>query len=330
MATASENMRNITFVDPPWAVSAEVGRWPIHSRSSKVLTTWSEFSATAGHARAQTTLTEFSETESVPGTGGGATEAKSRGYPLALLVPGKTEVLSGWGLSEYAILDGAMRFEILHQPAYALAKIFLDPGEGVRAETGSMVAMSSTVDLNAGLVGGIGKALGRMLTGETAFQSVYTAARGSGEVWLAPSTLGDIAAIELRGDAFFLSSGAFLAADPELTVRSRTSLRGFLSGEGMFMMRVDGVGTILASALGGILSRELQHGESFKVDTGHVVAFSESMNVKVRKAARSFFGSVVSREGVVAEFTGPGIVYIQGRSPDAFAAYITSFLEPPS
>jgi hypothetical protein len=59
-AIARENIRNMTFIDPPWAVSDSVGKCPMNARSSKVLTTWSEFRATAGQASAHTTRTEFS------------------------------------------------------------------------------------------------------------------------------------------------------------------------------------------------------------------------------------------------------------------------------
>lgn len=40
-----------------------------------------------------------------------------------------------------------MRFEIAHQPSYAIATAFLDPGENLQAEAGAMVSMDSSISI---------------------------------------------------------------------------------------------------------------------------------------------------------------------------------------
>ncbi len=219
-----------------------------------------------------------------------------------------------------------MKHEILYGPAFATARILLDPGDSVRAESGAMISMSQTVTLTAAATGGIMKVVGRLLGGESAFQSTFTATHGSGEVLLAPRSMGDIAALPVREQGYMVSSGAYLAGDIDLDISTRTNVKAFFAGEGLFLMRISGNGMLLISTFGAIHPVELAAGQVYLVDSGHVVAFTETMEFKVRKAARTWLGSITSGEGVVAEFTGPGIVYIQTRSPHAFGSYISNFI----
>ena len=188
-----------------------------------------------------------------------------------------------------------------------------------------MVAMTPTVDIEA-RTGGLGKIVGRLLAGESAFQSRFVAARGAAEIMLAPAAPGDVQAIRLEGDAYLVTSGAFLAGSDALEVKSRTRLKNFLVGESLFMLRVSGTGLLLVSAFGAIHATELLPGESLIVDSGHLVAWSDTMDVRVGKATRSFIGSALSGEGIVATLTGPGVIYMQTRAPQAFGAYVAGFL----
>jgi uncharacterized protein (TIGR00266 family) len=219
-----------------------------------------------------------------------------------------------------------MKHEILYQPSFAVARVMLDPGDSVRAESGAMVSMSPTVTLESGLQGGIRKAIGRMLGGESAFQTTFTATHGPGEVLLAPSAVGDIAAINLNGSGFMVTSGSFLAGDTGLQIETKANLKGFFAGEGLFMMRVSGNGTLLLSTFGALHAVELMAGQPYIVDSGHIVAFTDTMGFEVRRATKSLIGTITSGEGIVAEITGPGIVYVQTRSPQNFASFIGSLL----
>lgn len=97
----------------------------------------------------------------------------------------------------------------------------LDPGDAVRAESGAMVSMSPTITIDSKVTGGLGKAFGRLLGGESMFQTTFMASQGAGEVILAPSSLGDIIPLELTGGpGYMLTSGCFLASD--LSVQMET------------------------------------------------------------------------------------------------------------
>ncbi|MFZ4508357.1 MAG: TIGR00266 family protein [Fimbriimonas sp.] len=219
-----------------------------------------------------------------------------------------------------------MKHEILYQPSFSVARVLLDPGESVRAESGAMVSMSTSVTLNSGMSGGLGKAIGRLFGGESLFQTTFTATHGPGEVILAPSAMGDILHLELQGGGLMVTSGGFLAGSTSLNVETRASLKGFFAGEGLFLMRILGVGSLLINTFGAIHPVQLQPGQTYVVDTGHIVAFDESVSYELTRATRSLLGSFTSGEGIVAKFSGPGIVYMQTRSPQGFGSYLSRFL----
>ncbi len=206
-----------------------------------------------------------------------------------------------------------------------MAVLRLGPGEAVRAETGTMLAMTPEIDLEA-RTGGLGKIVGRLLTGEGAFQSRFVAARGGGELILAPSAPGDVQALKLEGGSLLVASGALLAADDALDVNAKTRLKNFFVGESLFMLRVSGTGLVFLCAFGAIHPRELRPGESIKVESGHLVAWSEGIDVRVGRVSRSWLGTAFSGEAIVATMTGPGVIYMQTRAPQAFGAYVAGFL----
>lgn len=220
----------------------------------------------------------------------------------------------------------AMTYELLDRPSFSVAKVTLQHGEAIRAEAGAMLAMSPTVELESKGAGGLGKMLGRMLGGESMFQTTFTATRGAGEVLLAPPAPGDIIAIPMQGSSLMVTSGCYLAGDTSLTMETQANLRGFFGGEGLFMLRVRGTGVLLLSAFGAVQRIDLQAGEAYTVDTGHLVAFSEGTGYTLRKAARGLMGTITSGEGIVADLSGPGSVWIQTRTPAGFAAWMAGLM----
>lgn len=217
-----------------------------------------------------------------------------------------------------------MQCEIKYQPSYSLAIVQVDQGEEVHAEGGAMVSMSANMQLQTEMRGGFLGALGRSLMGgESFFTSKYRAEGGPGELTLAPTLPGDISQLELQGHTFFLKSGAYLAGSASLSVDSQWGgARGFFGGGGLFLLRVQGHGTLLFNTYGALHWKELQPGERYIVDTGHVVGFSDGMSFQVRKAGTGWINSITSGEGLVCEFTGPGVLYMQTRNEGAFVSWL--------
>jgi len=217
-------------------------------------------------------------------------------------------------------------WEVQHQPSFALAILRLQAEQSIQAEAGAMVSMSANIELQSQMKGGLFGALKRAAGGESAFISTFTARGGPGEVTLAPGAPGDIAGIELSGQQFFVQSSSYLAGDASLTVDTKWGgAKTFFSGEGLFVLLVQGEGLLLVSSFGAIHRKRLQPGERYVVDTGHLVAWESSTQYTLRKAASGFFRSMMSGEGIVAEFNGPGELLIQTRNLAALAGLLKPF-----
>ena len=221
---------------------------------------------------------------------------------------------------------GGYGYEVLHQPAFSLAVIQLQPEQSIQAEAGAMVSMSANIELQSQMKGGLFGAIKRAAGGESAFVSTFTARGGPGEVTFAPGAPGDIAAIELNNQTFYVQSSSYLAGDASLTVDTKWGgAKSFFGGEGLFVLMVQGRGLLLVSSFGAIHRKTLRPGEHYVVDTGHLVAWEGTTQYTLRKAAAGFFRSVMSGEGIVAEFSGPGELLIQTRNLAALAGLLKPF-----
>ncbi|MGH9842773.1 MAG: TIGR00266 family protein [Blastocatellia bacterium] len=218
-------------------------------------------------------------------------------------------------------------YEIHYQGAFALATVKLEPEQSIQAEAGAMVSMSANVDLQSQMKGGLMGALKRAVGGESVFVSTFTARGGPGEVSFAPGPPGDVAAIEMSNQTFYVQSSSYLAGDTSLVVDTRWGgARSFFGGEGLFVLQVQGTGLLLVSSFGAVHRKQLNYGERFVVDTGHLVAWQGHLQYELRKASQAgWFRSMVSGEGIVAEFVGPGEILIQTRNLAAFAGVLKPF-----
>jgi uncharacterized protein (TIGR00266 family) len=203
-------------------------------------------------------------------------------------------------------------------PAFTLARVALDQGETVRAESGAMVSMTGTVDIETKMQGGFLASIARsVLTSESFFQNNFTAARGPGEVTLAPSLPGDIRLRELSGESLILQSGAYLGSHPAIEIETKWGgAKTFFAREGLFLLRASGRGPLLFSSYGAIVEVQVPP-SGYVVDTGHLVAFEPSLEWRVDKVGglKSLF---FSGEGLVCRFSGAGRLWLQTRSFDAF------------
>lgn len=216
-----------------------------------------------------------------------------------------------------------MKAEILYHPSYSMAKVALDPNEDILVESGSMVAMSSNIQVETSMKGGLLKSLARsVLGGESFFINTYTASGGVGELMLSPTLPGDVFSMEMSGETYLVQSGSFLASSSGVSTDTKWGgARTFFGGEGLIMLRCAGDGTLILSSYGAIHELELQPGESFTVDTGHLVAFSEQIGFKVR-AIGGLKSTIFGGEGLVVDLTGPGKVLMQTRSVGAFLNWL--------
>ncbi len=222
-----------------------------------------------------------------------------------------------------------MKYEILYKGAFPMIKVKLDNGESIKAESGAMVAMSNTVDVEGKLEGGLFGGIGRMLAGEKFFFQTLKASRGPGEALLSTSSPGGIIALELNGsDEYIVQKDGFLASSQSVNIGTNVQnlAKGIFSGEGFFVLKIDGKGTLFVSSFGEIHELDLDHGEEYIIDNAHLVAWNKNINYSIEKASSGWVSSFTSGEGLVCRFRGPGKVYIQTRNPGGFAQWINGLL----
>jgi uncharacterized protein (TIGR00266 family) len=214
-----------------------------------------------------------------------------------------------------------MKVTVEHRPSYALGIVQLDAGESVRAETGAMVSMSSNVKVESGVQGGLLKgAMRKVLGGESFFVNTFTAEGAPGHVTFAPSLPGDVSEHPVHGE-LYVQSGSYLAGDPGVEIDLKWGgARSFFASEGLFLLHLKGHGEVLMSSFGAIHKVDLDN-DSLVIDTGHIVAFEPSLQWDVKKVS-GLFTSLISGEGLVAEFKGTGSVWLQTRSNQAFLDWL--------
>lgn len=222
-----------------------------------------------------------------------------------------------------------MKYELLNPGPFVMLKLRLEMGETIKAESGAMIAMSDTLDVEGKMEGGFFKALGRKLAGESFFFQTLAARRGPGEVLLAHGLPGELHPITLDGQTnYIIQKDGFFAATEgvEISTKMQNLMKGLFSGEGFFVLKASGAGTLFVSSYGAIHPIDLAEGEEVIIDNGHLVAWPEGVEYKIQKAASGWISSLTSGEGLVCRFRGPGRVLIQTRNPGAFGAWIRQFI----
>lgn len=220
-----------------------------------------------------------------------------------------------------------MNFDILDSPDFALLQLTLGAGETVVAESGAMVAMDSQISMQTSMRGGLlGAAKRKLLGGESLFQNTYTSNAAGQRLYLAPPSEGDLTSRELApGEEFFLQSGAYVAhSGDKLVIDTKFGgVKGFFSGAGLFMLKLVGPGRVFYSSYGALRPVEVGP-EGYTVDTGHIVGFTSGLSYTVGTFG-GFKGLFFSGEGLIANFSGQGTVYVQTRNASSLAGFLHPF-----
>ena len=221
-----------------------------------------------------------------------------------------------------------MKYEIKGEPMPVVI-CELEAGESMITERGSMVWMSPNMAMETS-AGGLGKAFGRLFSGESMFRNIYTAQGGPGMIAFASSFPGAIRVVEVTPDhPVVAQKAAFLAATSgvELSVFFQKKLgAGFFGGEGFIMQKLSGRGLAFIEIDGSAVEYELQRGQQLVVDTGNLAMMSDtcSMDIQsVRGVKNVLFGGEGLFNTVV---TGPGRVTLQTMPLANFASTIATYI----
>jgi len=224
-----------------------------------------------------------------------------------------------------------MKHEIKYKPSYSMLVVTLEQGEKITAESGAMTYMDPNIEAHTrkrekSLFGSIGLAIfGR----QSFWVNDYTASNGPGEVAFVSAPVGDIEPLEVKPDqGYVIQKSSYIASteNVNLDVKWEGFTKG-LFGQGLFMIKVTGNGTLFINTFGAIDKHTLESGQTLIVDNFHLVAFSDTCNYKVTK-----FGglkeTLLGGEGLVTRITGPGDIYIQTKNLREFVEWLWTLIEP--
>ena len=219
--------------------------------------------------------------------------------------------------------------------AYGSALVRLDAGERFTSESGAMFRASDNIDIDvttrASGSGGLMAGVRRMLASESFFMSTYRTNDGRpGEIGLAPTLAGEVTIIDCSGARRWLcAGGSYLGSSEGLLLDTQfQGARGALSGESLSFLAVEGRGDLIVSAFGSI--REIDVSGALTVDTGHVVAFEESLEYTLGRAGGSWLQSFLASEGVTLTFSGYGRLLVQSHNPNEFGRALGGLMPPRS
>ena len=222
-----------------------------------------------------------------------------------------------------------MRHEIFGGNLPAVT-IHLDNGESIYTQSGGLTWMSSDIQMETNMKGGLLKGIGRAVTGQSMFMVTYTAKSGGQSITIASTFPGHIIALDLKGGTYIAQKSAFLCAQPSVELSAKGAPGGFkaglLGGEGFLMQELKGNGYAFLEIDGSVKELTLSAGEKIKVQTGNVAAYQASVKYSV-EMIKGFSNVLFGGEGLfLTTLEGPGKVYLQTMTAATLAGRIIPFL----
>ena len=221
-----------------------------------------------------------------------------------------------------------MRYEIVGEPTPVVI-CHLENGESMITESGSMVWMSPNMKMETN-AGGFKKAFGRIFSGESIFQNIYTAQDGLGMIAFASSLPGQLMAVEIRpGKNIVAQKSAFLASDRGVVLSTFFQQKlgsGVFGGEGFIMQKLSGNGIAFIEVDGHAVEYTLRNGEQLIVNTGNIAMMEDTCRIDiqpVKGVKNMLFGGEGLFNTVV---TGPGRIVLQTMPVSGLASALIPFL----
>lgn len=221
-----------------------------------------------------------------------------------------------------------MNYEIKGSPLPVVI-MNVEAGESIKTEKGAMSWMSPNMQMSTG-AGGVGKAFGRLFSGESMFQNTYTAQGGPGMLACASSFPGEILAFKIdAGNTIIAQKSAFLASEAGVEVSvhfQKKGMAGFFGGEGFILQKYTGNGYVFLEIDGSVMQYELAAGQSLVVDTGNLAAMEATVNVDIQ-GVKGIGNALLGGEGLFnTVVTGPGKVWLQTIPKNVLAASIAPYI----
>lgn len=206
----------------------------------------------------------------------------------------------------------------------------LEQGEKVFTETGGLAWKSPNIEMKTSTRGGVGKAIGRVFTGESFFFTTYYSENGTGTISFCNEFPGKIVEFNIQeGKHIICQKDAFMVGEDSLDVKAEFVKRlgaAFFGGEGFFLQKVEGNGKAFLEFAGEITEFELGEGQSLDVDPGYVAAFAPSVNYDIRRV-KGVTNMVFGGEGIfLINLEGPGKVWLQSMPMSNLASKVAAYM----
>jgi uncharacterized protein (TIGR00266 family) len=218
----------------------------------------------------------------------------------------------------------------IHGTVMQALEVKLVQGESIYTESGGMAWMSEGIDMKTTSHGGIGKALGRVLSGESFFMTTYTCRAPEAVIAFTPESPGKIIPLNLKaGFSIIAQKDAFMCAQEsvELTMHFRKRLgTGLFGGEGFILQKLTGPGMAFVEIAGEVQMMDLKAGEKLKIDPGHIAMYEPTCDydIEMIKGVMNWLGG---GEGLfLATLTGPGRVWLQTMPLSNLAGSLKRFI----
>lgn len=206
----------------------------------------------------------------------------------------------------------------------------LNPGETMITEKGSMCWMTNNIQMETTTNGGVGKAIGRMFSGESFFQNRFTALGGPGEISFASSFPGSIYVFRIEpGRSVIVQKSAFLASESgvELSVFFQKRFgAGLFGGEGFIMQRLSGYGLAFVEIDGHAVEYNLAPGQQMVIDTGYLAMMDDTVQMDIQ-TVKGVKNMLFGGEGIFNTLvTGPGKILLQTMPISKVAGSINPYI----
>ncbi len=222
-----------------------------------------------------------------------------------------------------------MNYEIKGTPLPVVI-MNVEAGETIKTEKGAMSWMSPNMKMSTNAGGGIGKAFGRMFSGESMFQNTYTAEGGPGMLACSSSFPGEILAFPINPSLTIIAQkSAFLASESgvEMSVHlQKKGGAGLFGGEGFILQKFTGNGMVFLEIDGAVQEYTLAPGQSLIVDTGNLAAMDASVSVDIQ-TVKGIGNALFGGEGLFnTVVTGPGRVWLQTLPRNVVAGAVAPYI----
>ena len=222
-----------------------------------------------------------------------------------------------------------MQYEIKGTPFPAVI-CHLQDGEQMITEGGGMSWMTPNMVMETTTNGGLGKAFGRLFSGDKMFQNRYTCRGGEGMISFTSCCPGNIRAVEIHpGQSVICQKSAFLASTPgvNMSIYFKKALgAGLFGGEGFIMQKLSGYGIAFLEFDGYIKEYELGPGQQIIIDTGYLAAMSATCQIDI-KTVPGIKNIMFGGEGLFnTVVTGPGHIWLQSMPIAQMAGAISPFI----